>query len=59
MKGIKNKKALIIMDVVKAFQFYLNKMVSEVSGMKVLLLDSETVSKQAIILFKTCEECKK
>lgn len=32
------------MDVLKAVQTYITKMVSEVSGMKVLLLDSHTVS---------------
>lgn len=32
------------MDILKAAQTYITKMVSEVSGMKVLLLDSHTVS---------------
>jgi ABC-type uncharacterized transport system ATPase component len=31
------------MDVLKAVQTYVNKMITEVSGMKVLLLDSHTV----------------
>ena len=31
------------LDVVKAVQQYITKMVSEVTGMKVLLLDTETV----------------
>jgi len=32
------------MDVLKAVQTYVNKMVGDVSGMKVLLLDAHTVS---------------
>jgi hypothetical protein len=32
-----------IMDVLKAVQVYINKMITEVSGMKVLLLDAHTV----------------
>jgi hypothetical protein len=32
------------MDVLKAVQVYINKMITEVSGMKVLLLDAHTVS---------------
>lgn len=31
------------MDVLKAVQVYINKMITEVSGMKVLLLDAHTV----------------
>ena len=31
------------MDVVKAVQHYINRMLSDVSGMKILLLDGETV----------------
>jgi hypothetical protein len=33
------------MDVLKAVQTYINKMITEVSGMKVLLLDAHTVSR--------------
>lgn len=33
------------MDVTKAVQTYLFKMISQVPGMKVLLLDSHTVSR--------------
>lgn len=32
------------MDVVKAIQHYVDKLISDVPGMKVLLLDTETVS---------------
>lgn len=32
------------LNVIKANQDYINKMISEVTGMKVLLLDKETVS---------------
>lgn len=32
------------MDVLKAVQTYVNKMITEVTGMKVLLLDAHTVS---------------
>ena len=32
------------MDVLKAVQMYTQKMISEVPGMKVLLLDAHTVS---------------
>jgi hypothetical protein len=32
------------MDVLKAVQTYVNKMVGDVAGMKVLLLDAHTVS---------------
>lgn len=32
------------MDVLKAVQTYVNKMVGDVPGMKVLLLDAHTVS---------------
>jgi ribonuclease D len=32
------------MDVIKAVQNYVNKMIDEVGGMKVLLLDTETAS---------------
>lgn len=32
------------MDVIKAVQNYVNKMIDEVSDMKVLLLDTETAS---------------
>jgi hypothetical protein len=36
------------MDVVKAVQGYLTKIVNGTSGIKVLLLDNNTVSSQAI-----------
>ncbi|RHZ56226.1 hypothetical protein Glove_405g4 [Diversispora epigaea] len=36
------EKIIIIMDIVKAVQNYIIKMLNEVPGMKVLLLDSET-----------------
>ena len=35
------------MDVLKAVQTYVNKMITEVTGMKVLLLDAHTVSLSA------------
>lgn len=35
------------MDAIKAVQNYLNKMISDVTGMKVLLLDTETVKERA------------
>lgn len=38
------------MDLVKAVQNYILKMVNEVPGMKVLLLDAETVSLQRNIV---------
>ncbi|KAI9333982.1 Sec1-like protein [Obelidium mucronatum] len=38
------------MDVSKAVQNYLNKMVQDVSGMKVLLLDNETVTKEVYLI---------
>ena len=37
------------MDVLKAVQTYLGKMIAEVAGMKVLLLDSYTVSHLVIL----------
>ncbi|KAI8871608.1 vacuolar protein sorting 45A [Ramicandelaber brevisporus] len=41
------------MDVVKAAQFYTNKMLAEVSGMKVLLMDSETTAIVSVIATQT------
>ena len=43
------------MDVVKAVQNYIYKMVNEVSGMKVLLLDNETVSNCLILSVYTID----
>jgi hypothetical protein len=40
--------ALTIMDVLKAVQVYINKMITEVSGMKVLLLDAHTVGSTSL-----------
>ena len=37
------RRSISKMDVLKAVQTYVNKMITEVSGMKVLLLDSHTV----------------
>jgi len=36
------------MDVLKAVQVYINKMITEVSGMKVLLLDAHTVCRAVL-----------
>ncbi|KAI9359290.1 Sec1-like protein [Zopfochytrium polystomum] len=38
------------MDVIKGVQFYLNKIVQEVTGMKVLLVDSETTPIISIVI---------
>lgn len=42
------------MDVIKAIQHYVDKMINDVPGMKVLLLDMETVSleENCIVLCK-------
>jgi hypothetical protein len=37
------------MDVIKAVQNYVNKMIDEVAGMKVLLLDTETVRTDGLL----------
>lgn len=42
---------LSTMDVVKAVQHYVEKMISDVPGMKVLLLDTMTVSVPMALLF--------
>ncbi|CAO3685335.1 unnamed protein product [Rhizopus microsporus] len=48
------------MDVIKAIQHYANKMIEDVSGMKALLLDTETtpiislVTTQSALLTKEC-----
>ncbi|KAJ3015577.1 vacuolar protein sorting-associated protein 45 [Thoreauomyces humboldtii] len=41
------------MDVIKAVQNYLNKMISEVTGMKVLLMDAETTSIISMVMTQT------
>lgn len=41
------------MDVVKSIQFYINKMCTDVQGMKVLLLDSETTQIVSVVLTVT------
>ncbi len=41
------------MDVIKAIQNYVNKIVNDVSGMKVLLLDAETVTLLPFVLIRT------
>lgn len=41
------------MDVIKAVQNYVNKMIDEVPGMKVLLLDTETVGISTAMQSKT------
>ena len=48
------------MDVLKAVQVYINKMITEVSGMKVLLLDAHTVchiTGQLLITDAHCLAC--
>lgn len=41
---VKQEHSIIRMDALKAVQTYLQKMLSEVPGMKVLLMDAHTVS---------------
>ncbi|TPX57222.1 hypothetical protein PhCBS80983_g03998 [Powellomyces hirtus] len=41
------------MDVTKAVQNYLNKMITEVTGMKVLLMDAETTSIISMVMTQT------
>ncbi|KAJ3300080.1 vacuolar protein sorting-associated protein 45 [Borealophlyctis nickersoniae] len=41
------------MDVIKSVQNYINKMISEVTGMKVLLLDAETTAIISVVLTQT------
>ncbi|TPX37090.1 hypothetical protein SmJEL517_g00924 [Synchytrium microbalum] len=45
-----SSNALSGLDAVKAVQQYINKMVTEVSGMKVLLLDAETTPIVSVVL---------
>ena len=45
------------MDLVKAVQHYVDKMINEVPGMKALLLDTDTVNDNfSIIFFPGCHQ---
>jgi vacuolar protein sorting-associated protein 45 len=43
----------LTMDVLKACQTYLNKMITEVAGMKVLLLDAHTTPIVSMVMTQT------
>ena len=46
-----NSTFVTIMDLVKAVQHYVDKMVNEVPGMKAFLLDTDTVNDNFSIIF--------